>query len=361
MITTDRLRYFAACNSENGFYSFYSRVFDETLERIYIIKGGPGTGKSSLMRRAADRAEQAGYRVEEIYCSSDPASLDGMIACDAKGRGKVAVLDGTAPHIRELELAGARDSIFYVGEFWSEEALTHQREAIAQDCRMRADAYRRLFRYLHAAGQCVRNAEDLVSDGLDMRGIGETITSILEEHPSGSAFEEKIMVTRSIGMKGSVRLSTLEKQASLIYQICDRGNLAWRLLDEIYTQAQKRRLFVWVSRDPLIPTRIDGICLPESGLAFVVGNADAASVSAIGNKEIRSISIEQYLNPACLARAAESLDRAENITEQLMHAAYSVLDEIRKIHFTLEKKYVDAMDFEGLNTHTERWLKKILP
>ena len=361
MTTTDRLRYFAACNSENGFYSFYSRVFHEELGQIYIIKGGPGTGKSSLMRRAADRAEQAGYRVEEIYCSSDPASLDGMIAFDENGQGKLAVLDGTAPHIREMELAGARDSIFYVGDFWSEVSLIRQRDAIANDIRQRADAYRRLFRYLHAAGQCVRNAEDSIADGLDERRLRETVTSLLTEYPLGEGFAEKIMVTRLVGMKGPIRFPTLEQQASVIYRIRNRGNLAWRLLDEIYRQAQNRHLSVWVSREPLIPTRMDGIYLPESGRAFVVENESENSVCATESQEIRRISMRRFLNPAFLARAAGSLAEAEKNAGRLMQAAYGVLDEIREIHFTLEKKYVDAMDFDGLNAYTERWLEKILP
>ena len=43
----------------------------EQAETIYILKGGPGCGKSSLMRRVAQAMEEKGASVEYIACSGD--------------------------------------------------------------------------------------------------------------------------------------------------------------------------------------------------------------------------------------------------------------------------------------------------
>ena len=44
-------KYFAAANTESGFFSLFDEVFSpEHLRRIYILKGGPGTGKSTHTR-----------------------------------------------------------------------------------------------------------------------------------------------------------------------------------------------------------------------------------------------------------------------------------------------------------------------
>ena len=52
---------FAASNSGKGFCSYYGDIFSEkTILRRYLIKGGPGTGKSSFMREIAQRAREAG-------------------------------------------------------------------------------------------------------------------------------------------------------------------------------------------------------------------------------------------------------------------------------------------------------------
>ena len=44
-------KYFAAANSGEGFVSYFGEVFGEqNFEHVYIIKGGPGTGKSYLLK-----------------------------------------------------------------------------------------------------------------------------------------------------------------------------------------------------------------------------------------------------------------------------------------------------------------------
>ena len=95
MSQTYQIQYFLGANSPQGFYSLYDQLLSpETANAIYIIKGGPGCGKSTLMRQVAAQAAQAGETVEYILCSGDPDSLDGVVL----PRLKAALVDGTAPH-----------------------------------------------------------------------------------------------------------------------------------------------------------------------------------------------------------------------------------------------------------------------
>ena len=51
------IRYFLGANSPQGFYSLYSELLPpETASAVYILKGGPGCGKSTLMGRVAKAA-----------------------------------------------------------------------------------------------------------------------------------------------------------------------------------------------------------------------------------------------------------------------------------------------------------------
>lgn len=89
------IRYFLGANSPQGFYSLYSELLPpETASAVYILKGGPGCGKSTLMGRVAEQLARAGETVEYILCSGDPASLDGVVLL----RLGAALVDGTAPH-----------------------------------------------------------------------------------------------------------------------------------------------------------------------------------------------------------------------------------------------------------------------
>ena len=70
--------YFAASNSHKGFISYFNEIFRSSqISHLYIIKGGPGTGKSRFIREIASDAEALGYDTEYYYCSSDQSSLDG--------------------------------------------------------------------------------------------------------------------------------------------------------------------------------------------------------------------------------------------------------------------------------------------
>ena len=70
------LRFFLGANSGEGFFSLYPQLCREEDRRIFVIKSGPGSGKSTAMRRLA---QVLGDAQEEILCSSDPSSLDGVI------------------------------------------------------------------------------------------------------------------------------------------------------------------------------------------------------------------------------------------------------------------------------------------
>ena len=96
--------------------------FDSSLEglnRIFILKGGPGTGKSSLMKDAGTVWSEKGYDIEFLHCSSDPDSVDGVIITSLQ----VAIVDGTAPHVIEPKLPGAVEEYINLGEAWDSKAL----------------------------------------------------------------------------------------------------------------------------------------------------------------------------------------------------------------------------------------------
>ncbi|HHV61803.1 MAG TPA: ATPase [Firmicutes bacterium] len=85
---------FPGGNTPQGFYSFYDQIITPNATRILIIKGGPGVGKSTFMRKIAEEMVDRGYDVELHHCSSDNGSLDGVVIPSIG----VALIDGTAPH-----------------------------------------------------------------------------------------------------------------------------------------------------------------------------------------------------------------------------------------------------------------------
>ena len=48
---------FAGANSAKGFYSFYRFLNRDDYQKVFILKGSPGTGKSTLLRELARQVE----------------------------------------------------------------------------------------------------------------------------------------------------------------------------------------------------------------------------------------------------------------------------------------------------------------
>lgn len=91
-----RIRHlFPGGNTSLGFFSYYSNIItQEEADRLIIIKGGPGVGKSTFMKKVGEAMLDKGYDVEFLHCSSDNNSLDGIKIPDLR----IAFIDGTAPH-----------------------------------------------------------------------------------------------------------------------------------------------------------------------------------------------------------------------------------------------------------------------
>ncbi len=89
-------RFFPGGNTSVGFYSYYDSILGQKeANRIIILKGGPGVGKSSFMKKLGRSMEERGFDVEYHHCSSDNNSIDGVVF----PKVGVALVDGTAPHV----------------------------------------------------------------------------------------------------------------------------------------------------------------------------------------------------------------------------------------------------------------------
>jgi len=65
-----------------------------SLGKRYFIKGRPGTGKSTFLKKLCRHLTERGYDVEEYHCSFDPKSLDMVVSRELS----FCVFDSTAPH-----------------------------------------------------------------------------------------------------------------------------------------------------------------------------------------------------------------------------------------------------------------------
>jgi len=95
-------RFFGA-STPSGLVDFIPEL-TAGLRRI-LIKGRPGSGKSTLMRAVLAKAVELGYDADVYYCSLDPKSLDMVVIPELN----FCIFDATAPH--EYEPSFAADEV----------------------------------------------------------------------------------------------------------------------------------------------------------------------------------------------------------------------------------------------------------
>ncbi len=341
--------HFAAVNSGKGFVCFYSDVFGNSkIKRRYIIKGGPGTGKSSFMRRVAEEAEGRGRAVEYIRCSSDPKSLDGIVI-----DGHTALFDGTAPHMYDPVIAGAADEIINLGEFWDADKLYESYNDIAALSALRSSAYAKAYKFLSGA-LSVSEANDIIAERALLRDKMESaVGRIMKQIPGGKKFSLKQGIVNAIGMSGAVHLTTYEKKAKKLYTVYDHYGLGSHFLSAVLAQAAARGLRTEVSYTPLDIKKPDAVYFPDSGAAFVL-------TDGCEERESTRINMKRFTDPEITEKIKGEYRINQRLYEALLTSATDSLAEAGGYHFRLEDIYVKSMDFEAESRFTDEFCKKLL-
>ncbi len=333
MTTAQPKNYFAAINSSQGFHSLFEDVFfHDGIKCRYIIKGGPGTGKSSLMRREAKRAENAGHDVEYYYCSSDTASLDGIVI-----DGSIAMLDGTAPHSYDTRLPGAVDSIINLGEYWNEELLASRAREIQRLVSKKKAAYDMSYDHLRAAGVLSALMADMITPCVQSEKMSAAAARLVRKshgRPSGQVRECQVS---AFGTKGRVHFDTLAQMSEKRTAVCDYYGTAHLLMGEICRRATDSGMDVYVSRDTVCPSRINELYIPETGEYF--GGAQEAH---------STVNMKRFVDRGRLSEARTQYRKVKQAYDSILSLAAESLAAAGALHASIEKYYILAMDFERM-------------
>lgn len=314
--------FFLAANSGDGFFSLYD-AFPGKPHFLHIIKGGPGTGKSGFMRRIRGEAQKRGLDTLSILCSGDPDSLDGLLI-PALGQ---AWVDGTAPHVREPRLFGVDADYVNLGRFCALPLRERDRERALALNRAYKERYTAAYRHLSAA-EALERAEQL-PDATVTQEEQSRVRKILDAYPDragGLCIREKRFLS-AITCRGVVELKETANVLCKQYYYLRGGS---SVLEQAAAWAEKKTGRILLCPRPLNPRQLEGVLLPELGIAFLLSPAPLPVPSG-----------ERLLSREALSRA---------VTE---------LREAKALHDKLEAVYRPYMDFAALTKYTEEYVEKL--
>ena len=297
---------------------------------MFYIKGGPGVGKSTLMRQVAQAAENKGHEVVRFHCSSDPDSLDG-ISLPKLGIG---MMDGTAPHVYDPVIPGARDTLLSLGDFLEEDALAPHAGAIGRIQREISARFSRCYRYLAAAEQVICAAPSAVENPIR---ASETAEAWAKQLPlRGGRGHVRRLFAAAFTPRGLLDVLDLNQFERRITLDVPHGADATGLMKQMVREAVSRGLDVVELLDPLMPERIAHLLIPAHGLAFCTGQRGPRSAG-------EWLEADRIFDLTGASEKEQGFD--QNAYELLCQRAIEQLSAAKALHDELESYYVRHMDF----------------
>lgn len=352
------LRFFLGANSPRGFVS----RFDQ-LERqkdgwnTYIIKGGPGTGKSTLMKNIAG-AFAGDELVEEIYCSSDCSSLDGVIL-----HGKRASFaDGTPPHTLEPRCPGAYDTTIHLGDYWNEDLLrAHRREIMDLTCRI-SSLHAQSTRFLSAFAALSGDNARIALEHTDIQKIHDYARRFAARELRGKAQDapghEDIRFISAVCDRGVVvHEDTALALAGRIFVIDDPWGAASRLLlEEVRRLAGGRGYDMIVCYCPTDPDgKLEHLFIPSLSLGLMTSNR----VHPLSVDPYRVIHARRFTDMEAMRLKKQRMTFNRRAAGEMLNEAAGCIASAKKLHDALESYYIDAMDFDALEEKRSQILSRL--
>ena len=343
------ISYFLGANSKDGFRSLYAGFCTAPGDFLSVIKGGPGTGKSSFMRRLGAAAESRGLDVEYVLCSGDPDSLDGVYI-PALRRGWV---DGTAPHSTDPAHFGIDGDYVNLGAFCSPLCGHSSAEALRLYDEYKGE-YSAAYGYLASAASLREAYLPPLWNGERQAALRRRLRNILRRcrERNGVQLRGGERYLHALSCKGEIWLSSeLSKLCKLIYQLDDGFGGADAALKIAAQEAETLGAECILCRSPLDGGRLDALLVPGLDVGFV-----AAGYAVPGARHIR---LDAAVDAALVQERRAEIREGRQLEERLTALALGHLSRAKALHDALEEHYKSAMDFPALSEFTERYINEV--
>lgn len=332
---------FPGGNTSLGFYSYYDYLPPCPLNRFFILKGGPGVGKSTFMKNISETFQQQDYDVEHHYCSSDNDSLDGVVIPSLG----VALVDGTTPHIVEPKFPGAVDELIDLGAYWNPLGIETNKEFILRSTKEVSRLFKRAYVYLKAARLMVDDITSKHTASMNFNPVTKLTYDLIHELLSTASYHQKGQERHLFGSaftpNGHVHYteSLLEGMEQVYLIAGSDGTGKSTLLTTIAKRAVDAGFYVEFYHAPLIPSKIETLCIPTLSIAYTTVHMEEYTYT-------KSYHLDDFL-----VRHQFGLYRYE-LEESHYHFVHLIENAIKNIrlakleHDALEKFYVPNMNFD---------------
>ena len=314
-------RFFLGGNTAYGFKGFYE---DEIAgaDNVILLKGAPGTGKSTLIKSVGAECARRGLDYEMWYCSGDPESADGIFVRELSA----AVADATSPHPCETMLPVVRERIVDMAKALRREKLLPFKGSIEKLINDKKRSYSRAYDILKCASSHFHNAERDYFSQADVVRIRRLAAAFALREGGGAGERARCRNVFSRAITPCGTKAFFEHLAGRRIWLIEGGEEGALLFAGEAARLIPSAVAV---HHPLLPERVE--CVLWEGCALTT---DAGPFRAAAER------IELDDGRAALAARME-----RTLCRECVNEAEKVLAAAREAHIELEKIYAEGMDY----------------
>lgn len=342
-------RMFPGGNTSQGFYSLHDNIISNDRNTLYILKGMPGGGKSSLMKDIGNRLIERQVDLEYHHCPSDPSSIDGLVL----PKFKIGIVDGTPPHSVDPLYPGLGDKIIDLAKYIEPSKLDKHRGKIIEAKINNKKAYRRAFNYFKSANNIHEEISQTNSLNVDFENTNQMTKKYLDEifalreRQVSYDFKIRHMFSNAYTPEGFYDYTeTLIADLDNIYYLNgDIGTGKSTFLERIIDLGKMNNYHMEIYHNALLPDDIESVLIHELNLLV-------SSNELLEEENHKTIDFNQYLHGNLRQRDME-------ILAMLKEEGINGLKQAKKNHFILEESYIGCVDYSGVDEMKEVIWKEI--
>ncbi len=351
--------FFMGVNNKSGFCSLFGELYNpyEQGEHI-ILKGGPGTGKSTLMKKIAQKTERMGLYTERGFCSADPNSLDAVVVPEIN----FSIIDGTAPHTFDPKMPGISEHIVDLGVAWDRKYLQSHIYEIGQLMQENSLQHKRAADFLMVASQIERESASIcagLTDEIKLERYAKRLAN--REIPTRKGVKQGKAVKRFLS---AVTPEGVVVQHESVVALCEKiitvedefSAVSPFIAEYISAYAKNNGYNVIECFCPLFPRmKIEHLIIPELKLALFTQNSYHSSIDG-GEKIVHA---SRFYDKEGVKANREKLNLQRKAKKELIDEAARKLSLAKDIHDRLEDYYIKATDFDVINEIGEKVLGSV--
>ncbi|HRY12526.1 MAG TPA: hypothetical protein P5309_03035 [Syntrophomonadaceae bacterium] len=334
-----------------GFRTFIPDLVDG-IKKVFILKGAPGTGKSTFIRLVGETLSEQGYDIEYWVSSLDPVTPDGVYIPQLD----TAVVNGSLKIPVDPQYPQVREIMINLGEYCQGIAAESFRTVTELLDSIKA-SQEQAVHFIQASTEARQEIRHFNSIHLDTAAIQVLIDEIsgriMDYRPAERHYFARTLTPD--GMADYIDDLSRDCQQRYIFKGCP-GSGGSIVIAQLISQAREKGYWLEYYHCGLEYDQLVMVIIRSLQVALI--ETDQVDIESRQGDKV--IDMQKYLHIDSSDPFCFKCSETSRLGESLLLQAQQELGNVKKQTRLVKKYYCEAMDFERLDQKRAEVIRDIL-